>query len=98
MADCEARAWTSWHHHMALVALAHLFVTTLRLELRNATPQLTLRQSFDLLRAAFARPRLTLPEAMHLFEYHLQRNAIATKSHRKSWLQKHQRLSEELTL
>lgn len=98
MADYEARAWTSWHHHMALVALAHLFVTTLRLELHNATPQLTLRQSFDLLRAAFARPRLTLAEAMHLFEYHLQRNAIATKSHRKSWLKKHQRLSEELTL
>jgi SRSO17 transposase len=98
MADYEARAWTSWHHHMALVALAHLFMTLLRLELRDATPKLTLRQSFDLLRAAFARPRLTLPEAMHLLEYHLQRNATATQSHRKSWLRKHQRLSEELML
>lgn len=98
MADYEARAWTSWHHHMALVALAHLFVTTLRLELRDATPKLTLRQSFDLLRAALARPQLTLADAMHLFEYHLQRNATATKSHRKSWLRKHQRLSEELML
>lgn len=98
MADYEARAWTSWHHHMALVALAHLFVTTLRLELREATPQLTLRQSFDLLRAAFARPRLTPAEALQLLEYHLRRNAAATQSHRKSWLQKHQRLSEQLML
>lgn len=98
MADYEARAWTSWHHHMALVALAHLFVTLLRQDLRDAAPQLTLRQSFDLLRAAFARPRLTLPEAMELLEYHLQRNATATKSHRKTWLHKHQRLSEELML
>ena len=23
MADYEARSWSSWHHHMALVALAH---------------------------------------------------------------------------
>jgi SRSO17 transposase len=34
MADYEARAWTSWHHHMCLVALAHLYVTLTRLELR----------------------------------------------------------------
>ena len=27
MAQYEARSWTSWHHHMSLVALAHLFVT-----------------------------------------------------------------------
>ena len=98
MADYEARAWTSWHHHMALVALAHLFVTTMRLELRDATPKLTLRQSFDLLRAAFARPRLTETEAMRLLKYHLQRNETATKSHRKSWLQKHPRLAEKLML
>ncbi|MCR4415927.1 MAG: hypothetical protein NUV77_26225, partial [Thermoguttaceae bacterium] len=25
MADYEARSWTSWHHHMSLVALAHLY-------------------------------------------------------------------------
>jgi hypothetical protein len=23
----DVRSWTSWHHHMSLVALAHLFVT-----------------------------------------------------------------------
>ena len=26
MAQYEARSWTSWHHHMSLVALAHLYV------------------------------------------------------------------------
>lgn len=98
MADYEARAWTSWHHHMSLVAIAHLFVTLWRLDLRPQTPQLTLRQSFDLLRAALDRPRLSPDEALQLLEYHLQRNATATQSHRKSWLQKHQRLREELTL
>jgi len=98
MADYEARAWTSWHHHLSLVAVAHLFVTLWRLDLRPETPQLTLRQSFDLLRATLDRPRLSPDEALQLLEYHLQRNATATQSHRKSWLQKHQRLRKELTL
>gem|GEM_PF-5237195 len=25
-ADGEARSWTNWHHHMGLVALAHLYL------------------------------------------------------------------------
>jgi SRSO17 transposase len=35
MAQYEARAWSSWHHHMSLVALAHLFVTLTRLRLKK---------------------------------------------------------------
>jgi SRSO17 transposase len=35
MAQYEARAWSSWHHHMSLVALAHLFVTITRLRLKK---------------------------------------------------------------
>ncbi len=39
MAQYEARAWSSWHHHMSLVALAHLFVTLTRQRLKkSATP------------------------------------------------------------
>jgi SRSO17 transposase len=35
MAQYEARAWSSWHHHMSLVGLAHLFVTLTRLQLKK---------------------------------------------------------------
>jgi SRSO17 transposase len=35
MAQYEARAWSSWHHHMSLVALAHLFVTLTRVRLKK---------------------------------------------------------------
>jgi SRSO17 transposase len=35
MAQYEARAWTSWHHHMSLVALAHLYVTLTRMRLKK---------------------------------------------------------------
>ena len=37
MAQYEARSWASWHHHMSLVALAHLFVTLTRLRLKKKT-------------------------------------------------------------
>ena len=35
MAQYEARAWSSWHHHMSLVGLAHLFVTLTRVSLKK---------------------------------------------------------------
>jgi SRSO17 transposase len=35
MAQYEARAWSSWHHHMSMVALAHLFVTLTRQRLKK---------------------------------------------------------------
>jgi SRSO17 transposase len=38
MAQYEARAWSSWHHHMSLVALAHLFVTLTRQRLKKKRP------------------------------------------------------------
>lgn len=38
MAHYEARAWTSWHHHMSLVALAHLLVTLTRQRLKKKLP------------------------------------------------------------
>ena len=35
MADCEGRSWTSWHHHMTMVALAHLLVSQTRMRLKK---------------------------------------------------------------
>ena len=33
MAQYETRSWVGWHHHMSLVAMAHLFITLTRLDL-----------------------------------------------------------------
>jgi SRSO17 transposase len=98
MADYEARAWSSWHHHMALVALAHLYVTLTKRDLKKDVPELTLDMALRLLRSAFARPQLGPDEAIHLIEYHLERNRVAHESHRKSWLQKHKRIKPEVLL
>lgn len=33
MAQYETRSWVGWHHHMSLVAMAHLFITLTRHDL-----------------------------------------------------------------
>lgn len=35
LAQYETRSWVGWHHHMALVGLAHLFVVLTRLRLKK---------------------------------------------------------------
>jgi SRSO17 transposase len=98
MADYEARAWTSWHHHMALAALAHLFVTLTKRDLQHDVPDLTLDMAMRVLRSAFAKPTLNDQEAIDLIDYYRERNHVAHKSHRKTWLAKHKRLTEKLLL
>jgi len=89
MAQYEARSWTSWHHHMSLVALAHLYVTQTRRDLKRKVPELTLDMALQLIRSSLSRPQLSLEDAEELIEYHLARNRQASKSHRKTWLAKH---------
>jgi SRSO17 transposase len=36
MAQYETRSYVGWHHHMALVALAHLFITLTRVRLKKS--------------------------------------------------------------
>jgi SRSO17 transposase len=98
MADYEARAWTSWHHHMALVALAHLFVTLTKRDIKKDVPDLTLDMAMRVLRSAFAKPTLSEQEAIDLVDYHLDRNRVAHDSHRKSWLAKHKQLARKVLL
>jgi len=89
MAHYEARSWTSWHHHMSLVALAHLYVMQVRRDLKRKTSDLTLDMAMRLLQAALPRPQLTLEDAGELVDYYRDRNDQARKSHRKTWLAKH---------
>lgn len=89
MADYEARAWTSWHHHMSLVALAHLYVMLTRLELSVSEPALTVDMAIRLLEASLPRPELGEDDALNLIEYYVRRNEEAHQSHRKTWLARH---------
>jgi len=98
MADYEARSWTSWHHHMSLVAVAHLFVQQTRQELGRETPELTLDMAVRLVKSAFQRPVLKPEDAIELVTYHLNRNRVAREAHHKSWKQKHKSVQRKLML
>jgi len=89
MGQYEGRSWTGWHHHMTLVAVAHLLVTGVRLRLKKKASGLTLDMAVRLLKAALPQPDLTLEAAMAIVEYHLRRNEIARLSHVKTWKKKH---------
>ena len=90
MAQYETRSWIGWHHHMSLVALAHLFVTLTRAALKKKCPELTLDRTIRLVQAALAERSLSVPEAIRLVEYHIRRNAIARASHEKTWRGRHE--------
>jgi len=98
MADYEARSWTSWHHHMSLVALAHLFVVQTRRDAKSKIPDLTLDMALRIVRSAMERPQLTFDDAMELIDYHRDRNRQAKKSHRKTWLKNHKRVWKKVML
>jgi len=98
MADYEARAWTSWHHHVALVALTHLYVTLTKRDVQHEIPDLTLDMAMRILRSAFAKPTLSEQEAIDLIDYYRKRNKTAHESHRKTWLRKHKRIKPEVLL
>ena len=74
---------------MSLVALAHLFVTQTRRDLKREVPELTLDIAIRLIRASLSHPHLSLTDAGDLVDYYLARNDQAAKSHRKTWLAKH---------
>ena len=98
MAQYEARAWPSWHHHMSLVALAHLLVTLTRRRLQKKTPELTLDMALRLLTSALWQPKLTEADAIAIVEYHLRRNRTARKSHVKAWKKRHKKVKYKVLL
>ena len=98
MADYEARAWTSWHHHMSLVALAHLYVTLTHRDTQSEIHELTVELALRILRDALPRPELPYGDSLHLVQYHIQRNRTARESHRKTWLKTHSATAKKLML
>ena len=84
MADYEVRKWRGWHHHMAMVALAMLFLLKERVEHQESAPLLSARDIVELLAFYLPRRRRKEKEVMaDLVRRHRQRPAAA-KSHARS--------------
>ena len=68
MADYQARKWNSWHHHMALVAMAMLFMAEERERHREETPLLSCNDIETLLRTFLPRRDIEPDEVVRQME------------------------------
>ena len=65
MADYQGRKWSAWHHHMALVMMAMLFMLTERIHHKDIYPMLSCSDIEQLL-ARFL-PRRDVTKEEHFF-------------------------------
>lgn len=77
MKDYQIRGWVAWHHHMALVILAQLFMLEQRILHKEEHPNLTCKDIEYLLSKMLPRKDLTIEDALRLvLERNKRRNVI----------------------
>jgi SRSO17 transposase len=81
MADYQVRKWSAWHHHMALVMMAMLFMLSERIHHKDTYPLLSCADIEELLAHFLPRRDVTEEEVVFQLEQrHLQRQK-AINSH-----------------
>jgi SRSO17 transposase len=84
MADYQLRSWVGWHHHMALVMMAMLFMLTERIRNKGDYPLLSC-SDIEYLLARFLPKRDTTPEDViaAMEKRHKQRQAAIDSKYRR---------------
>lgn len=57
MADYQVRGWRGWHHHMALVLMAMLFLLEMRIKFKDEVPLLSCHDIVEILASALPASR-----------------------------------------
>lgn len=84
LADYQARKWSSWHHHMALVMMAMLFMLEERILQKDTYPLLSCSDIESLLRAFLPRRDVAHGEVVRQMEKrHRKRQAAIESQYRK---------------
>ena len=84
LADYQARKWRSWHHHMALVFMAMLFMLEERVLQKDNLPLLSCSDIESLLRAFLPRRDVKQDEVLRQMEKrHRKRQAAIDSQYRK---------------
>ena len=81
MADYQVRKWSGWHHHMALVMMAMLFMLTEKIHHKDTCPMLTCSDIEDLLARFLPRRDVTEEEIISQLENRHRQRQKAIESH-----------------
>lgn len=85
MGEYQARGWKAWHHHMALVMMAMLFVLQQRTEHQATHPLLSAADVKRLLAHFLPRQDTTTEEVIRQMEFrHRQRQASIDSAYRRT--------------
>ena len=80
MADYQVRRWNAWHHHMALVMLATLFLVKQKILGRHQWPMLSINDLVTALAHMLPRRQLTAEELAEIIHKRHQRRLSAKQS------------------
>ena len=81
MADYQVRKWRGWHHHMALVMMAMLFMLTEKTHHKDTRPMLTCSDIEDLLARFLPRRDVSEEEIISQLENRHRQRQKAIESH-----------------
>ena len=81
MADYQVRKWSAWHHHMALVTMAMLFMLTERIHHKDTYPMLSCSDIEQLLSRFLPRRDVSKEEIISQLEKRHRHRKKAIKSH-----------------
>jgi SRSO17 transposase len=81
MADYQVRKWRAWHHHMALVMMAMLFMLCERIYHKDTYPLLSCADIEELLAHFLPRRDVTEEEVMFQLEQRHKQRQKAIRSH-----------------
>lgn len=81
MADYQVRRWDAWHHHMALVMLATLFLVKQKIQGRQQWPLLSFNDLVTALAHLLPRRQLTAEDLAAIIEQRHRLRQMAKDSH-----------------
>jgi len=81
MADYQVRKWSAWHHHMALVMMAMLFMLSERMRHEDTYPLLSCSDIEELLSRFLPRRDVSKIEIVRQLENRHKKRLSAMKSH-----------------
>ena len=88
LADYQVRNWDGWHHHMAMVMLALLFMLQVKIKYKNSYELLSCNDIRNLLSHFLPRRDITKQEVLHQMEIRHQKRAKAKEHFKKQKIRK----------